>query len=61
MVDGFSIWYYKKRNILGICPEIYKDDFKILKWDTEITIQSVNEKTDCDILLSDALVFYLEV
>lgn len=45
------------RNITGICPEAYKDDFKTLKCDTEITTKSVSERTDSVIYSSDALVF----
>lgn len=44
-------------NITGICPEAYKDDFKTLKCDTEITTKSVSERTDSVILSSDALIF----
>ena len=46
-----------KGNITGICPEAYKDDFKTLKCDTEITTKSVSERTDSVILSSDALIF----
>ena len=44
-------------NITGICPEAYKDDFKTLKCDTEITTKSVSERTDSVISSSDALIF----
>jgi len=44
-------------NITGICPEAYKDDFKTLKCDTEITTKSVSKRTDSVISSSDALVF----
>lgn len=44
-------------NITGICPEAYKDDFKSLECNTEITTKSVSERTDNMISLSDALVF----
>lgn len=44
-------------SITGICPEAYKDDFKELKCDTEITTKSVSERTDSVISSSDALVF----
>ena len=44
-------------NITGICPEAYKDDFKTLKCDTEITTKSVSERTDTVISSSDALIF----
>lgn len=45
------------KNITGICPEAYKDDFKTLKCDTEITTKSVSERTDSIISSSDALIF----
>lgn len=44
-------------SITGICPEAYKDDFKTLKCNTEITTKSVSERTDSVISSSDALVF----
>lgn len=44
-------------DITGICPEAYKDDFKTLKCDTEITTKSVSERTDSVISSSDALIF----
>jgi len=44
-------------NITGVCPEAYKDDFKTLKCDTEITTKSVSERTDSVISSSDALIF----
>lgn len=44
-------------NITGICPETYKDDFKTLKCDTEITTKSVSERTDSVISSSDAIIF----
>lgn len=44
-------------DIIGICPEAYKDDFKTLKCDTEITTKSVSERTDSVISSSDALIF----
>lgn len=44
-------------SITGICPEAYKDDFKTLKCNIEITTKSVSERTDSVISSSDALVF----
>lgn len=44
-------------NIIGICPEAYKDDLKTLKCDREITTKSVSERTDSVISSSDALIF----
>lgn len=45
------------RNICGVCPEAYKEDFKLLKCNSEITTNSVSERTKEMIELSDALVF----
>ena len=45
------------RNITGIAPEIYKDDFKSLDCDTEILTQSVNERTEALVNNSDILLF----
>ena len=47
----------EKRQIVGICPEAYKDDFKNLECGTEITTKSVSERTDNIIESSDALIF----
>jgi len=45
------------RSITGICPELYKDDFKNLECTTEIIAKNVGERTDEMIKNSDALVF----
>lgn len=47
----------EKRQIIGICPEAYKDDFKNLECNIEITTKSVSERTDNIIEYSDALIF----
>lgn len=44
-------------SITGICPEAYKDDFKELKCNAEITTKSVSERTESVISSSDALIF----
>lgn len=44
-------------NIIGICPEAYKDDLKELNCNEEIITKSVNERTDNLISKSDALIF----
>ena len=44
-------------SVTGICPEAYKDDFKELKCNIEITTKSVSERTDSVISSSDGLVF----
>lgn len=43
--------------VIGVCPDAYKDDFKTLKCDVEITTKTVSERTDSVIRESDALVF----
>lgn len=53
----YNITLKANGNITGICPEAYKDDFKTLKCDTEITTKSVSERTDSVISSSDALIF----
>ncbi len=54
---AYNTTFKANGNITGICPEAYKDDFKTLKCDTEITTKSVSERTDSVILSSDALIF----
>ena len=44
-------------SVTGIYPEAYKDDFKELKCNAEITTKSVSERTDSVISSSDALIF----
>lgn len=46
-----------KGQITGICPSAYKDDFKELNCDIEITTNSSREGTDFIISSSDILVF----
>ncbi len=46
-----------KKEVTGICPEAYKDDFKSLNCTEEITTKTVNDRTDKVIESSDALVF----
>ena len=45
------------RNVTGIAPKIYKDDFKQLDCDTEILTQSVNDRTEALVNNSDILLF----
>lgn len=45
------------RKVIGIAPEIYKDDFKELDCDTEILTKSVNDRTEALINNSDILLF----
>lgn len=46
-----------KNNVIGVCPEAYKDDFKNLNCTDEVIAKSVNERTEKAISLSDALIF----
>lgn len=57
MGDAYSIALRKKRNIIGICPELYKDDFKKLRCSKEIITNIVSERTDSLINESDVLLF----
>ena len=54
---AYNIALESNRTIIGICPEAYKDDFKTLKCDTEITAKSVSERTENLIEECDALIF----
>ena len=54
---AYNIALELNRTITGICPEAYKDDFKTLKCDTEITAKSVSERTENLIEECDALIF----
>lgn len=45
------------RNVIGIAPEIYKDDFKDLECDTEILTKSINDRTEALVNNSDILLF----
>lgn len=44
-------------NIIGICPDRYKEDFNLMKCNKEIITNTVNERTDKLIKESDALIF----
>jgi len=45
------------REIIGICPELYKDDFLELKCTTEVLTNSISERTDKIIEEADILLF----
>ena len=45
------------RNVTGIAPEIYKDDFKDLDCENEILTRNVNERTEALVNNSDILLF----
>ena len=46
-----------KREIIGICPDTYKEDFKTLKCSKEIITKNVSERIDKLILESDISLF----
>lgn len=56
---GLSYEIAKKnsRKIIGVCPELYKDDFKNLDCTTEIVTKTVVERTEQMIKNSEALIF----
>lgn len=54
---AYNIALKENRNIIGICPEAYKNDFKKLECNTEITTKSISERTESLISLCDALIF----
>ena len=45
------------RKVIGIAPEMYKDDFNNLECDTEILTPNINDRTEALIYHSDALLF----
>ncbi len=45
------------KDIVGICPNIYKDDFNNLKCNKEITTKNVSDRIDYLILESDICLF----
>lgn len=47
----------KDRNITGICTEAYKDGFKTLNCNEEITMATISKRTDNLISSSDAIIF----
>lgn len=57
MSDAYMSALSHDREIVGICPEAYVDDFKDLKCTTEIVSKSVNDRTDGLINESDVLLF----
>ena len=45
------------REITGICPEVYKDDFLELNCTKEVTTNRISERTDAVFAESEALIF----
>lgn len=54
---SYSIAKKNDKEIIGICPEIYKDDFKNLNVSHEITTTNISERMEKIISFSDALLF----
>lgn len=54
---SYDIALKNSRNITGVCPEAYKDDFLALKCTKEITTYSVAGRTDELINESDVILF----
>lgn len=46
-----------KREVIGICPDLYKEDFKTLQCTKEIITKNVSERIDKLILESDVCLF----
>ena len=57
MSDAYMSALAHGRDIVGICPEAYVDDFKDLKCTSEIVTKSVNDRTDGLINESEVLLF----
>lgn len=54
---SYNIALHNKRKVTGICPLVYKDNFKDLNCNLEVLTNSVNERTEKLIKECDALVF----
>jgi len=54
---AYDIALDNNREVIGVCPEVYKDDFKKLKCNKEIVTKTVNERTNGLISNSDILLF----
>ena len=53
---SYNIALQSNKEVIGICPEAYKDDFKKLECTNEITTNSVGERTEkliefCDLII----------
>ena len=57
MGDSYNSALNNNRDIIGICPEAYKDDLKELKCKSKITTKTVSERTDNLINESEVLLF----
>ncbi len=54
---AYRVAKQNNRKLIGIAPEIYKEDFKELDCDKEILTKNVNDRTDELINNSDILIF----
>ena len=54
---SYNLALKSKREIIGICPKVYKDNFKTLNCNKEILTNSISERTENLIKESDALIF----
>ena len=54
---SYKIAKENKREVIGICPEAYKKDFKELNCNLELTTKTIGNRTDKLIELSDIIVF----
>ena len=54
---AYRVAKQNNRKVIGIAPEIYKEDFKELDCDKEILTKDVNDRTDELINNSDILIF----
>ena len=54
---AYRVAKQNNRKVIGIAPEIYKEDFKELDCDKEILTKNVNDRTDELINNSDILIF----
>lgn len=54
---AYKVAKQNNRKVIGIAPEIYKDDFKELDCDKEILTKNVSDRTDALVNNSDILMF----
>ena len=57
MGKSYSIAKQMGNKVVGICPEVYKNDLLEIDCDEEILTKSISERTERLIELSDAIVF----
>lgn len=54
---SYNIAKENKRKVIGICPYAYKEDLKKLDCNLELTTQSIGDRTNKLIELSDIIIF----